>query len=526
MRRPLTRVILWLGAAFVLVQLATYVHQAHSGYPGQESQSTAIRPKGDGQKAAAIKEAFRFSWDSYEKYAFPYDTLRPLEQSYENDRNGWGATAVDGLSTAIIMNERETVDKILRQIAKTDFTRTATDDERISLFESTIRYLGGLVSEPRLRDILLEKAINLADSLSIAFDTPSGVPDDEVIFNPEPRRYGNPDSSITCIGTLVLEWTRLSDLTGNGTYAALAQRAQAHLMRPKPEEFRLPGLVGTYVRLSDGVFEDYQAGWGGGSDSYYEYLIKMYAYDPVAFVEYKESWVMAAESSMQHLASHPTTRTDLTFLGEFRGNSTLPMSSHLASVCGGSFILGGLLLQNQVFVDFGLELAKSYYEVYRQSPSGIGPEAFHWVDDHQPLTKPAANRPPPKKWGSFYESSGFWPTNSEYILRPETIESLYYAYRATGDKQWQDWAWEAFEALDRMTRVEGGFGGLHNVMKKEDIMENKDGQRIDKMESFWLAETLKYLYLTFAEEAEYQVTSDGRMKYVLNTEAHPIRVRR
>ncbi|KPM41153.1 putative mannosyl-oligosaccharide alpha-1,2-mannosidase 1B [Neonectria ditissima] len=534
MKRPVPRVFLWLGAAFVSYHVVTFLFHTGSE-PTPASHSKLVATRGDIQKATAIKEIFRFSWDQYEKYAFPHDTLRPLDKTYENDRNGWGATAVDGLSTAIIMNEGEIVDKILRQIAKTDFTMTAEDNQVISLFETTIRYLGGLLSaydllsgpfknlvkQPELRDILLEKAVTLADSLSIAFDTPSGVPDDEIIFNPEPRRVGNLDSSITCIGTLVLEWTRLSDLTGNLTYAALAQRAQAHLIHPKPEGFRLPGLVGTYVRLNDGLFEDYQAGWGGGSDSYYEYLIKMYAYDPVAFVEYKDSWVAAAESSMKYLASHPTSRTDLTFLGEFRGNSTVPMSSHLASVCGGSFVLGGLLLQNQTFVDFGLELSKSYYEVYRQSPSGIGPEEFRWVDDHQELTRAEANRLPSKRWKTFYETSGYWPTNGEYILRPETIESLYHSYRATGDRQWQTWAWEAFEALNQRTRAEGGFAGLNNVMKMQGGDKGVGMKQIDKMESFWLAETLKYLYLIFAEDAEYQVTSDGRMKYVFTTEAHP-----
>lgn len=60
--------------------------------------------------------------------------------------NGWGATAVDGLSTAIIMNEGEIVNKVLRQISETNFTRTAVDGQAISLFETTIRYLGGLLS--------------------------------------------------------------------------------------------------------------------------------------------------------------------------------------------------------------------------------------------------------------------------------------------------------------------------------------------------------------------------------------------
>ncbi|KAH7128067.1 glycoside hydrolase [Dactylonectria estremocensis] len=540
MKKPLAqRAIFWLGSAFLAYHLCAFLFQARAAHPGssrQDTQLAHVKTKGDGRRAAAIIDAFRFSWAGYERYAAPHDTLLPVRQTYEDDRNGWGATAVDGLSTAIIMDEAEIVDKILRQIAKTDFTVTAVPNQAISLFETTIRYLGGLLSaydllsgsfkhlvkEPRLKDALLESAVTLADRLSIAFDTPSGVPDDEIIFNPRPHRLGNIDNSITCFGTLVLEWTRLSDLTGNNTYAALAQRAQEHLIHPKPEEFRLPGLVGTYVRLKNGHFGDYQAGWGGGSDSYYEYLIKMYAYDPVSFAEYKDSWVLAAESSMQHLASSPTTRPDLTFLGEFRGNSTVPMSSHLASVCGGSFILGGLLLQNHTFVDFGLELAKSYYEVYRQSPTGIGPEEFRWVDDHQPLTKVSANRPPPRRWQLFYQESGFYPINPEYILRPETIESLYYAYRATGNRQWQDWAWEAFETLNKMTRVEGGYAGLHSVMKTD---EETPRVRVDKMESFWLAETLKYLYLIFAEDSEFQVKFDGKMEYVLNTEAHPLKIR-
>ncbi|KAF4973188.1 hypothetical protein FSARC_440 [Fusarium sarcochroum] len=517
-RKPLTRPIFWVGVLFVV----SYLYHSHSVQPQQPDQGTFQRSGSEDPRAATIREVFRFSWDSYEKYAFPHDTLRPIEQAWENDRNGWGATAVDGISTAIIMNEAEIVTKILRQIAKTDFTRTTIDDQAISLFESTIRYLGGLLSDKHLTDTLLVKAQSLADSLSIAFNTPSGVPDDEIVFNPVPRRLGNPDNSITCVGTLVLEWTRLSDLTGNIKYAALAQKGQAHLLNPKPEGFRLPGLVGSYVRLTDGEFEDYQAGWGGGSDSYYEYLIKMFAYDPVEFAEYGKSWISAVESSMQYLASHPTTRPELTFLGEFRGNSTVPMSSHLASVCGGSFIYGGLLLQNQTLIDFGLELSKSYYEVYRQSPSRIGPETFRWVDDHQPATKPATNRQPPRKWESFYQSAGYWPTNGEFILRPETIESLYYAYRATGDEKWRTWAWEAFEAVYEMTRVEGGFSGLRNVMVK-----SKDNiNRVDKMESFWLAETLKYLYLMFSDDAEYQMKSDGQMKYVLNTEAHPLKIRR
>ncbi|KAG5765101.1 hypothetical protein H9Q72_006803 [Fusarium xylarioides] len=541
MQRSVQKAIVWLGAIFVAYHVFSLLfggRASRNGYSKAASQQSPAKLKGDPQRAAAIVEAFRFSWDKYEQFAAPHDTLLPISKTYEDDRNGWGATAVDGLSTAIIMEDAEVVDTILRQIMLTDFTVTIVPDQPISLFETTIRYLGGLLSaydllsgsykhlatDIYLKNNLLKAAVILADRLSIAFDTPSGIPDDEIIFNPRLRRFGNIDNSITCFGTLVLEWTRLSDLTGNQTYAKLAQRAQDHLIHPKTKQsFTLPGLIGTYVKLKDGYFGDYQAGWGGGSDSYYEYLIKMYAYDPVAFAEYGETWIKAAESSMLYLASSPSTRPDLTFLGEMRGDTLIPISSHLASVCGGSLILGGLLLQNQTFVDFGVKLSESYYEVYRQSPSGIGPELFRWVDDgRQPLAKASAKRLPAPKWQSFYEKSGYYHTNAEYILRPETIESLYYAYRATGDRKYQDWAWEAFEALNRMCKVEGGYTGLKSVMKTKD---DKTRKFVDKMESFWLAETLKYLYLMFAEDSELQVRRDGKMKYVLNTEAHPLLVR-
>lgn len=80
-------------------------------------------------------------------------------------------------------------------------------------------------------------------------------------------------------------------------------------------------------------------------------------------------------------------------------------------------------------------------------------------------------------------------------------------------------AWDAFVALNKTCRVEHGFAGLHNIMRKD------GGGHFTKMESFWLAETLKYLYLIFAEDAEWQVQAEGRNTFVFNTEAHPVRVR-
>ena len=175
----------------------------------------------------------------------------------------------------------------------------------------------------------LKQAKSLADSIKFAFDTPSGIPDPIIRLNPEPALNGSTQNNIAECGTLVLEWTRLSDLTGDPEYAELAQKAESYLLKPEPSSGEpFPGLVGTHVNLDDGTFTNGFGGWGGYTDSFYEYLIKMYLYDPEEFEFYKERWVAAADSSIEHLASSPTTREDLVFLADHRDTNIVPSSSH------------------------------------------------------------------------------------------------------------------------------------------------------------------------------------------------------
>lgn len=95
MRKPLAqRAIIWLGAAFITYHLLGFLFQArpahpdlaHPGPASQDAQIALVKTKGDRQRAAAIVEAFRFSWNNYETYAAPHDTLRPVSQTYEDDR--------------------------------------------------------------------------------------------------------------------------------------------------------------------------------------------------------------------------------------------------------------------------------------------------------------------------------------------------------------------------------------------------------------------------------------------------------
>ncbi|KAL7926683.1 glycoside hydrolase family 47 protein [Trichoderma austrokoningii] len=478
-------------------------------------------------RAAAVKAAFQTSWNAYHKYAFPHDDLHPVSDTYDDERNGWGSSAIDGLDTAILMGEAEIVSTILQRVPQVDFTTTANANESISMFETNIRYIGGmlasydllkgpfsgLVKNHTLVNNLLTQAESLANGLKVSFNTTSGVPDPTVYFNPTYRNSGTGSNNVAEIGTLVLEWTHLSDLTGNPLYGQLAQKGESYLLNPTGSPEAWPGLVGTFVSTSNGQFQDSNGSWSALSDSFYEYLIKMYLYDPKTFAEYKDRWVLAADSTIAHLASHPTSRQDLTFLSQYSGPTTSPQSGHLASFAGGNFILGGILLGEQKYIDFGIELTNSYFQTYNQTASGIGPEGFQWVDSAN-----SSSSQPPSSDAGFYSTAGFWVTTPYYILRPETLESIYYAYRITGDVKYQDIAWDAISAILNKCRAGSAYSSIN------DVTQANGGGASDDMESFWFAEVLKYAYLVFAEESDVQLKRSGN-KYVFNTEAHPLRIR-
>lgn len=108
--------------------------------------------------------------------------------------------------------------------------------------------------------------------------------------------------------------------------------------------------------------------------------------------------------------------------------------------------------------------------------------------------------------------------DKHYLLRPETVEALFVLWRTTAKEKWRDAGWRIFEAINRSCSVYRddefhGFSGLRDVTVK--------GQPAfdDMQQSFFLAETLKYLYLLFSPNDLIPLD-----KYVFNTEAHPLPV--
>lgn len=110
--------------------------------------------------------------------------------------------------------------------------------------------------------------------------------------------------------------------------------------------------------------------------------------------------------------------------------------------------------------------------------------------------------------------------DGHYLLRPETIESLFYLHRITANRTYVEWGWQIFESIERHARIDdrqgGGYASLSDVRIDAGGAASLTKHR-DSMETFFLAETLKYLYLLFEDDARQTLPLN---RYLFNTEAH------
>ncbi|KAK1217329.1 hypothetical protein PQX77_020010 [Marasmius sp. AFHP31] len=483
---------------------------------GPVQNSDLVLPPTYAGQREVVKDIFRRSYDAYRKYAFGHDDLMPLSGKPNDDRNGWGATIVDAMSTMHIMGFDDFFKEAVEFVGHIDFSKSQTDDT-VSVFETTIRYLGGLLSAYELsgneHEILLRKAQEVADKMAFAWK--SHARDQTIPYGQLNFSTNTPNIAVTNIaeaGTLDLEWTTLTKHTGNKTYERLtvdAVRTIANLGAP------LPGLAAQMIDPKTSRFTDDHITWGGGSDSYFEYLLKYPRLTNTDDNLFTDTWATAVDSSIKHLlrtstVGHHVYLADRSGVGK-RARIT-GVSSHLACFHGGNWIYGGHLLNNDTIVKIGLDLTDACWNTYASTATGIGPEVFHYIttnkDDfsnHQRLTPAQA---------VFYEKHGFYimdASDAQYFLRPEVLESNFYAWRATGDHKYLDRAASAIASFNKYlpAKKTGGFAELNNV-------DDPFGGQMGITQSFWFAEVLKYLYLTFDDPNHISLD-----EYVFNTEAHP-----
>ncbi|KAL7010200.1 hypothetical protein EMMF5_000220 [Cystobasidiomycetes sp. EMM_F5] len=186
---------------------------------------------------------------------------------------------------------------------------------------------------------------------------------------------------------------------------------------------------------------------------------------------------------------------------------------HLSTFAGGMFGLGSQLLQDPDQMSLAVELTDSAIWAYQSTATGLMPEIvtfYHPQDSQRWEYATVDNEDMARQRGIPVGSAS--QGDVEYMGRPETIESVFYMYRITGDPAWQDQGGISSQNGKFLTifTYSVGFANIANV-------NNNPAKQIDIQESFVLAETLKYYYLLFSEPDLINLND-----YVFNTEAHPL----
>ncbi|KAF2875060.1 class I alpha-mannosidase-like protein [Massariosphaeria phaeospora] len=487
------------------------------------------------QRQAAVKKTFLHSWSGYRDRAWLQDEVTPVTGRYKNGLGQRGATLVDTLDTLLIMGLDKEFKMALKAVRKIDFSTTAAVN--VNLFETTIRYLGGLLGAYDLSGekhrVLLDKAVQLGDMLYGAFDTPNRLPITHWDWENGALEGAQetPSQALTAeLGSLSLEFTRLSQLTGDMKYFDAVQRITDQFEKHRNQTF-IPGLFPVRVNPLQETFSDRTFTFGGMSDSLYEYFPKQHLLLGGRGDQYRKLYERAIDAAKQYLFFRPLNpqNQDILVSGSTERTDLEPEGQHLACFTGGMVGLSAKIFNRTAELGIARKLVEGCIWAYDSMPTGIMPEAFRlapcpdpedctWSEARWHLAVTKAHYPR-KDAAAIIAEHGLQPGftrigDRRFLLRPEAIESVFILYRITGDAGLQDAAWRMFVAIRAATDAEFANSAIADVT----CPQGQETEKLDECESFWMAETLKYFYLIFSEPG--LVSLDD---YVFNTEAHPLR---
>ena len=439
---------------------------------------------------------FGHAYNNYLNHAIGYDELQPISCQGMNTWGSFSLSLIDALDTLVIIGNYSEFDRVSRYLVD---NMNFHQDVNVSVFETNIRVVGGLLSGHLLsleagvelpegypcHGPLLDLAVDVARRLLPAFNTPTGMP-----FGTVNLMYGVPhgETPVTCtagVGTFLVEFATLSRLTGDDVFEKVALRAMnsLHVSRSKLN------LLGNHINTTDGQWTAIDATIGAGVDSYFEYLVKgsMLIHSP----KLMDHFYIYYETIQKHLK-----KDDWYFMvNKDSGHVTVPVFQSLESFWPGLLTMIGQ-------IDQAKKSLYNYHQILKQ---------FAFLPE-------------------MYDVSNGETKRSGYPLRPEFIESLFYLFRATKDPHLLVMAAEVITAIETSSKTDCGYSTVKSV--NSHLLE-------DRMESFFLAETLKYLFLLFAPDSHFFFNSGNRGVvvnvsgfecilqtggFIFNTEAHPVDV--
>jgi len=443
-----------------------------------------------------VQRMMQDAWDDYVRHAWGNNELKPISQTGQTGgifgTARIGATIVDSLDTLYIMGMMDEYEHA-KDFVVTNLTFSNVDAS-ISIFETNIRFVGGFLAAYALTqdDIYRQRATEIATLLLPAFDTPTGIP--YSYFNIKTLEP-NPSSNAVLaeFGTLHLEFTYLSEITGNPIFKEKVDHIRQYMKNiVKPN-----GLYPNFINIMTGQWSSSHISIGALGDSYYEYLIK--AYIQLGDEEAGDLYDEAMDAFVANNLVKTSVQNRLLYIAESNNDQAQNVVGHLACFAGGMFAIGAHTRPNNTNAARDAEIGRNFtntcHESYIRTNSHIGPEVFRFNDN--------------------LEAEAEFDSDKGYILRPEVLESYFILYRITGDRKYRDWAWDAAQAIESLCKAGPGRGysGLRNVYAINPVQD-------DVQQTFFLAETLKYLYLIFSTDDLIDLN-----QWVFNTECHPLPVK-
>ena len=413
-----------------------------------------------------VKAEFLHAWNGYKKYAWGMDALKPLSKTGANwYEQSLIMTPIDAFDTMLLMDLDDEAKECKQLIL--DSLNLEVDME-VQFFEIVIRLLGGLISAHQMDGDpgFLELAKNLGDRLLPAFDSPTGLPYRMINLKTGAARdhLSNPAE----IGTVQLEFAVLSKLTGDDKYREKADKAMEVLYSKRSPS---TNLVGTIINVNTGKWENTDSHISGMIDSYYEYLLKM----AILFEEesYREKYDISIEAVNKYLLDKTDDGWWYSHVNMDTGDRIRTQFGALDAFMPAMLALGGDL-------ETAKQVQESCYKMW--TTHKIEPEQYDYAKDSV--------------------------LAGVYYLRPENIESAAYLFHHTGDKKYYEMGKTMFNSIVEYCKTDEGYAEIKDVRTME---------KQDDMQSFFLAETMKYAFLLFSDQKKLDFKNT-----IFNTEAHPM----
>jgi len=292
-------------------------------------------------RRVAVRNAMKHAWNGYKKHAWGYDEVKPQSGGSQNNWGGMGTTLVDSLDTLWLMDMKEEFWEArdwVRDHLNNDIPR------KVSVFETTIRSLGGLLSAYDWSgdNAFLEKARDLGDRLFHAFKTSDGIPDGQVNLHDHSISTASwlaHKKVLAEVGTLQVEFRYLSKVTGNEEYATKSEAVFEKLKQIQREDGLYPYYLTHGNKNGIPGFGNNSIKFGANGDSFYEYMLKIWLQGGKQEDMYREMYDKAMDGVHDKLL-FKTEEKGLTYIAELDGQKVHRKMDHLVCFLAGSLALG------------------------------------------------------------------------------------------------------------------------------------------------------------------------------------------